>query len=140
MNERSELNRPPFDHTLLSVVLPVYNEARAVAILAARIAEVLGPCAVQYEIIFVDDGSEDDGPRILDQLAASNDKIKVVHLSRNFGHQAAVQAGLAHAGGDAVVLMDSDMQDDPEAIPRFLAAWREGYDVVYAVRAQRKEV
>ncbi len=139
MNDRSESIRPACQDTLLSVVLPVYNEARAIPILAARIAEVLNPHPVQYEIIFVDDGSNDDSPRILDQLAASSDQIRVVHLSRNFGHQAAVQAGLAHARGDVLVLMDSDLQDDPAAIPRFLAAWHEGYDVVYALRTQRKE-
>ncbi|MBU4272048.1 MAG: glycosyltransferase family 2 protein [Planctomycetes bacterium] len=139
MNNQTESIRPPCEETLLSVVLPVYNEARAIPILTARIAEVLNPYTMQYEIVFVDDGSGDESPRILDQLAASSDKIRVVHLSRNFGHQAAVQAGLAHARGNVVVLMDSDMQDDPAAIPRFMAVWCEGYDVVYAVRVQRKE-
>ena len=123
----------------MSVVLPVYNEAEVLPVLAARIAEALNPCPMRYEIIFVNDGSRDESPQVLDQLAAASDQVRVVHLSRNFGHQAAVQAGLAHARGDAVVLMDSDMQDAPEAIPRFLAAWRAGYDVVYAVRTQRKE-
>ena len=121
-------------------MLPVYNEAQVLPILAARIADVLNACPVQYEIIFVDDGSRDQSPQILDQLAAASDRVRVVHLSRNFGHQAAVQAGLAHARGDAVVLMDSDMQDAPEAIPRFLAEWRAGYDVVYAVRTGAKRI
>jgi len=76
---------------------------------------------------------------VLDQLAAASDRVRVIHLSRNFGHQSAVQAGLAHARGDAVVLMDSDLQDAPEAIPRFFAEWQAGYDVVYALRTQRKE-
>ncbi len=124
---------------LLSVVLPVYNEARALPVLTARIAAVLAPLPLRYEIVFVNDGSDDESLQVLDQLAATSDAVRVVHLSRNFGHQAAVQAGLAHARGNAVVLMDSDMQDAPEAIPRFLAAWREGYDVVYAVRTRRKE-
>ena len=108
-------------------------------VLAARIAATLGACPVKYEIVLVDDGSSDESPRMLDQLAASSDRVRVVHLSRNFGHQAAVQAGLAHARGNAIVLMDSDMQDAPEAIPRFLAAWRSGYDVIYAIRTGRKE-
>ncbi|MEN6451986.1 MAG: glycosyltransferase family 2 protein [Thermoguttaceae bacterium] len=125
--------------TRLSIVLPVYNEARALPVLAARIAAVVAPLPLRYEIIFVNDGSTDESLQVLDQLAASSDTVRVVHLSRNFGHQAAVQAGLAHASGDAVVLMDSDMQDAPEAIPRFFAAWLEGCDVVYAVRTQRKE-
>ena len=131
--------RPPLKKTLVSVVLPVYNEAQVLPILAARIDSVLSASPMKYEIVFVNDGSSDESPRILDHLATSCDRIRVVHLSRNFGHQAAVQAGLVHARGDAVVLMDSDMQDAPEAIPRFLAAWRSGYDVVYAVRTQRKE-
>jgi dolichol-phosphate mannosyltransferase len=124
---------------LLSVVLPVYNEAGALPVLAARIAEVIDSCGVRYEIVFVDDGSRDESPEVLDQLAAACPRIRVIHLSRNFGQQAAVQAGLAHASGEAVVLMDSDMQDAPEAIPQFLAQWRQGYEVVYAVRSQRKE-
>lgn len=139
MNDQNITVRPPCDKILLSVVLPVFNEARALPILAARIADSLDSCPMRYEIVFVNDGSSDESPAILDQLAASSDKIRVVHLSRNFGHQAAVQAGLAHARGDAVVLMDSDMQDDPETIPRFMAEWHEGYEVVYAVRAERKE-
>jgi dolichol-phosphate mannosyltransferase len=120
-------------------VLPVYNEAKALPILIARIDGALGSCPMEYEIVLVDDGSSDESPRILDHLAATSDRIRVVHLSRNFGHQAAVQAGLAHARGDAVVLMDSDMQDAPEAIPQFLAKWQAGYDVVYAIRTHRKE-
>ena len=77
--------------------------------------------------------------RLLDVLAAKNPEVRVIHFSRNFGHQAAVQAGLSHARGDAVVLMDSDLQDSPHAIGRFLVEWRAGYDVVYAVRVRRKE-
>jgi polyisoprenyl-phosphate glycosyltransferase len=125
--------------TCVSVVLPVYNEAKALPLLAARIAEVLGRSPLEYEIIFVNDGSRDETPQVLDQLALASEEIRVVHLSRNFGQQAAVHAGLAHARGDAVVLMDADMQDAPEALPQFLAAWREGCEVVYAVRADRKE-
>jgi polyisoprenyl-phosphate glycosyltransferase len=139
MTNRSEICRPLCEKTLVSVVLPVYNEAQVLPILAARIADVLSSCPMQYELIFVDDGSSDQSPQVLDQLAAASDQVRVVHLARNFGHQAAVQAGLAHARGDAVVLMDSDMQDAPDAIPRFLAKWSAGYDVVYAVRTQRKE-
>jgi polyisoprenyl-phosphate glycosyltransferase len=139
MIESPEVRRAESAETLVSVVLPVYNEAEVLPILTARLAEVLDGCRVRYEIIFVNDGSCDESPRVLDQLAAAGDRVRVVHLSRNFGHQAAVQAGLANAHGDAVVLMDSDMQDAPEAIPRFLAEWRAGYDVVYAIRTQRKE-
>lgn len=131
--------RPPPDETLLSIVLPVYNEAAVLPILSARIARALANCSGQYEVVFVDDGSTDAGGWILDLLCDSNPRIRVVHLSRNFGHQAAVQAGLAHARGDAIVLMDSDMQDSPEAIPRMVERWWAGFDVVYAVRTRRKE-
>ncbi len=124
---------------LVSIVLPVYNEAKVLPILTARIAAVMNSCPMEYEIILVNDGSRDESPQILDQLAAASDRLRIVHLSRNFGHQAAVHAGLVHARGDAIVLMDSDMQDAPEAIPRFLAEWQAGFDVVYAIRTQRKE-
>ena len=139
MNNLDYTPRPPCEETLLSVVLPVFNEARALSLLSAKIAEALNPCPMDYELIFIDDGSTDDSPQVLDRLAASSDRIRVIHLSRNFGHQAAVQAGLAYARGDAIVLMDSDMQDDPAAIPLFVAEWQDGYDVVYAVRSDRKE-
>jgi polyisoprenyl-phosphate glycosyltransferase len=135
----SHANRPPRDKLLVSVVLPVYNESQVLPIVAARVGDVLSSCGINYEIVFVNDGSSDQSGQILDQLAVSSEQVRVVHLSRNFGHQAAVQAGLVHARGDAVVLMDSDLQDAPEAIPRFLAKWWSGYDVVYALRAQRKE-
>ncbi len=124
---------------LISVVLPVYNEAGVLRELLQRVAAALTACAANYEIIFVDDGSSDQSPRVLNQLAAADRRVRVVHLSRNFGHQAAVQAGLVHSRGDAVVLMDSDLQDAPEAIGEFIARWLSGYDVVYAIRTERKE-
>ena len=135
----AEIQRSMNKQKLVSIVLPVYNEAKVLPILTSRIAAVMTSCPMEYEIILVNDGSRDESPQILDQLAAASDRLRVVHLSRNFGHQAAVQAGLVHARGDAIVLMDSDMQDAPEAIPRFLAEWQAGFDVVYAIRTQRKE-
>jgi len=128
-----------FGETLISVVLPVFNEAHVLHELLERLTRSLALCGADYEIIFVNDGSSDQSPQVLDRLAAENPRVRVIHLARNFGHQAAVQAGLAHTRGDAVVLMDSDLQDTPEAIPQFVAKWREGYQVVYAVRTQRKE-
>jgi len=124
---------------LLSVVLPVYNEMHVLEELTRRVGLAACQCAGGHEIIFVNDGSSDGSGPALDELAARNPSVRVIHLARNFGHQAAVQAGLAHASGDCVVLMDSDLQDVPEAIPNFVQKWREGFDVVYAVRCKRKE-
>ena len=139
MSDRATPDRRHGKDVLISVVLPVYNEAKVLATLLERVTESLAACDVRYEILFVDDGSSDASPQILDELAAAHAGVRVVHFVRNFGHQAAVQAGLVHARGDAVVLMDSDLQDAPEAIPQFVGKWREGYDVVYALRTQRKE-
>lgn len=123
----------------LSVVLPVYNEEAVLPGLCAQVRDAVTTCTADWEILFVNDGSTDRSGAVLDELAAGDDRIKVVHLSRNFGHQAALTSALAHARGDAVIVMDSDLQDDPAAIPRFVAAWREGWDVVYAIRTARKE-
>ena len=131
-------NRPPLSRALISVVLPVYNEAGALAEIVLGITKVLESVA-RFEIIFVNDGSRDDSPNILDSLAQHHPEVRVIHFSRNFGQQAAVQDGLCHARGDAVVLMDSDLQDAPEAIHEFLARWQDGYDVVYATRKSRQE-
>lgn len=132
-------SRPAPSDMQLSIVLPVYNEAAVLGRLLDSLDSAVRGCVGSYEIIFVNDGSHDDSPALLDQLAAEHPWVRVVHLSRNFGHQAAVQAGLAHARGDAVVLMDSDMQDAPTALPEFIRQWQAGYDVVYAVRVDRKE-
>jgi polyisoprenyl-phosphate glycosyltransferase len=139
MNEETTFCRGSTAETLISVVLPVYNEEGILPLLAAQLTRLLQHGSYDYEIIFVNDGSRDQSGRVLDELAASSRRIRVLHLSRNFGHQAAVQAGLAHARGDAVVIMDSDLQDDSEAIGEMINRWRDGYDVVYALRRNRKE-
>jgi len=140
MHHHDQQNRSTeVNDVLLSMVLPVYNERHVLAELIRRVGESAQRCGCRYEIVLVNDGSHDGSSELLDQLAAADARIKVLHLSRNFGHQAAVQAGLSHASGDAVVMMDSDLQDAPEAIPRFFAEWRQGYEVVYAVRTKRKE-
>ena len=131
--------RPPFHEVLVSIVLPVYNERQVLPELIEAIDRAMRSCAARWEAVFVDDGSTDASPEILDELAAQDERVRVVHLSRNFGHQAAVHAGLVFARGDVLVLMDSDLQDAPDAIPRFLFEWQAGYDVVYAVRTNRKE-
>jgi dolichol-phosphate mannosyltransferase len=121
---------------LLSVVAPVYNEEGIVEEFYARICAALD--GLPFEIVLVDDGSKDRTPILLDQLAANDPRVRVVFLSRNFGHQTALTAALDHARGDAVVMLDSDLQDPPELIPRMLDHWRAGCDVVYAVREHRE--
>lgn len=124
---------------VVSVVLPAYNEVAILRTLTERLVEVLCSSGYRFEIIFVNDGSEDGTAELLDAMASGDVRIKVVHLSRNFGHQSALLAGLQLAVGDAVIVMDSDMQDEPSAIPRLLAQWEAGYDVVYAIRSSREE-
>lgn len=122
---------------LVSVVVPAYDEGAAIEGLVAGVQRALA--GRRLEIVVVNDGSRDDSAAVLDRLAAGDSSLKVVHLSRNFGHQAALLAGLRHARGDAVIVMDADLQDDPAALPRFVSKWIEGYDVVYAIRVGRKE-
>ncbi len=122
---------------LLSVVIPVYNEAEALPILAPRLKDVLQQVGCPGEIVFVDDGSTDGSIEILNALASEDATIKVLHFSRNFGHQAAVTAGLDFALGDAVVVMDADMQDPPELIPEMLNLYHQGFEVVSAQRLTR---
>jgi polyisoprenyl-phosphate glycosyltransferase len=121
----------------LSIVLPVFNEEALLSELQRRLLAVLAPLGLSFEIVYVDDGSRDDSLARLTELARADGRVVVLSLSRNFGHQVALTAGLDHARGDAVVLMDSDLQDPPELIPELLARWREGLDVVYAQRRRR---
>ena len=128
--------------SLLSIVLPAYNEQEVLPLTYARFAamrESLEALGMDYELVFVDDGSVDSTPRLLDGLVADDRRVRVVHLTRNFGHQAAVSAGLSVARGDVVAIMDCDLQDPPELLPMMLAAWRDGNHVVYGVRKKRKE-
>jgi polyisoprenyl-phosphate glycosyltransferase len=120
---------------LLSVVAPMYNEEATAAAFCERVFAALE--GVPLELILVDDGSSDGTAKIVDDLAASDPRVRVVRLSRNFGHQTAITAGLDHARGDAVVMIDADLQDPPEVINDLLAKWSEGADVVYAVRQRR---
>ncbi|MCA9009197.1 MAG: glycosyltransferase family 2 protein [Planctomycetaceae bacterium] len=123
----------------ISVVLPVFNESAILQELNCRIITVLERTTPDFEIVYVNDGSSDGSRERLNNLARQDRRVVVVHLSRNFGHQPAVHAGLEHACGDVVVVMDSDLQDNPEAIPAFLNQWESGSDVVYAQRTTRKE-
>lgn len=123
----------------LSVVVPFYNEEENVPDLYRRLTDTLNGRGIPYLLYFVNDGSRDGTLDRLRSLAASDRRVRVLSFSRNFGHQISISAGLAHADGDAAVVMDSDLQDPPEIIPDLLARWAEGYDVVYAVRRKRKE-
>jgi dolichol-phosphate mannosyltransferase len=123
----------------VAIVLPVYNEKENLRPLTAKIQQSLNKLSINSEIIFVNDGSRDGSGEELDRMAATDRSIRVVHLSRNFGHSAAVRAGLDESNADAVILMDSDGQDDPLAIPRMIDRWLDGVQVVYAVRVARKE-
>ncbi len=130
---------PATDTPALSVVVPFYNELANLDSIHRRLVDSLEPLGISYELIFVDDGSRDGTSEHLDDLHETDSNVVVIHLSRNFGHQPAVSAGLDHSRGRAVVVMDGDLQDPPEVIPQFLDRWRDGFDVVYAVRRRRKE-
>jgi len=123
----------------VSVVVPVLNEAAVLPELIQRLRRVLEETGDSYEIVFVDDGSDDDTPVLLAKSAQADPRVRAVRLSRRFGQQIAASAGLDRARGDVVVLMDGDLQDPPEVIPKLLAKWHEGYEVVYAVKVARKE-
>lgn len=123
--------------TLLSVVVPCFNEEEVLRETHRRLLNGLGPLDIELEIVYVDDGSMDDTGTILHELSANDPRVRVVRFARNFGHQIAVTAGIDHSRGDAVVLIDADLQDPPEVIPRMVELWREGFQVVYGVRGHR---
>ncbi len=133
------LPRPDLASAKVSVVIPIFNEEETLEALVKRLIEVLESLAGDYEVIFVDDGSRDRSLSMLREFRANNERIKVIALSRNFGHQTAISCGLDCATGDAVIAMDGDLQDPPEILPELTQRWREGYEVVYAVRRERKE-
>jgi len=123
----------------VSVVIPIYDEEECIDILYDRLTAALGELEADYEIIFVNDGSHDASLDMLTALHQTDARVVVVNLSRNFGHQPAISAGLAEADGDCVVIMDGDLQDPPEVIPDLVAKWREGNMVVLAYRRSRRE-
>jgi dolichol-phosphate mannosyltransferase len=123
----------------ISVVVPVFNEAEGIQLFNERLTGVLKNIEqVSYEVVYVDDGSSDDSLEKLHRFALQNNRVKIIKLSRNFGHQIALTAGLDYAQGDAVVFIDSDLQDPPELIPQMVEKWQEGFDVVYARRLKRE--
>jgi dolichol-phosphate mannosyltransferase len=125
---------------LLSVVVPVYNEEAVIEALHSRLLQVLSPSIELFEIVFVNDGSRDATAAMIDAICKSDPRFKALHFSRNFGHQAAVTAGLHAVTGNVIVVIDADLQDPPELIHDMLAKWRDGYDVVYAQKMRRKGV
>lgn len=120
-----------------SVVIPIYNEEAVIRTSYARLTEVMRTLG-EYELIFVDDGSADGTLEILRAIAEADKRVKIVSFSRNFGQQEAVSAGLAEASGDAVIIIDADMQDPPEVIPDMVKLWEQGADVVYGKRMKRQ--
>ena len=123
---------------VLSVVVPVYNEEVVVFESYKRLKEVLESLHEAYELIFVNDGSRDATPDIVRSICEADSTVHFIDFARNFGHQTAITAGMDYASGEAVVVIDADLQDPPEVIPAMIAKWREGYDVVYGKRAERK--
>ena len=123
----------------ISIVAPAYNEEELIGEFVRRVTAALEPAQVEFEIVIVDDGSRDETFARIEALHAADPRVKGVRLSRNFGQEAAVQAGLAVAEGDGVVLMDSDLQDPPELLPEMIGKWKEGFHVVVAQRSRRGE-
>ena len=130
------LARPP--KPLISLVVPVFNEEESVDVYVQTTRGILEAERLDFEIIFINDGSHDATLQRLMALAEADKRIRVINLSRNFGKERALTAGIDHAVGDVLVPMDVDLQDPPEVIPEFLEKWREGYDVVYGIRSCRK--
>ena len=122
----------------LSIIVPIYNEEAVIPELYKRITGVMDEIGASWELVCINDGSRDRSVEMLLELRRADPRIKLVDFSRNFGHQIAITAGLDYAEGDAAVIIDADLQDPPEVIAEMLARWREGYEVVYAVRADRQ--
>lgn len=121
-----------------SVIIPAYNEEEVIAESYRRLTDVMKKSGGEYELIFVNDGSRDKTADILKEIASKDSAVKILDFSRNFGHQVAISAGLDYATGDAVAVIDADLQDPPEVILQMIEKWREGYDVIYGKRSKRK--
>jgi glycosyltransferase involved in cell wall biosynthesis len=123
----------------ISVVVPIYNEEETLDRLLERLVPAMESIGCDWEVLFVNDGSSDRSEAMLRAYHERDPRLKVLNFSRNFGHQVAVTCGLDYAVGDAVIVMDGDLQDPPEVLPALVERWRDGYEVVYAIRQQRKE-
>ena len=133
-----EMQRSARPHPTFSIIAPVHNEEAVLPELYRRVCVVMDSTGEPWELVLVDDGSRDHSAQVIQQLHTQDDRVNGLSLSRNFGFQVAVTAGLDVARGDAVLLIDADLQDPPEVIPEMIAKWREGYDVVYGVRGERE--
>ena len=123
---------------IFSIIAPIYNEVDNLPVLYSRVSEVMNGTEEAWELILVDDGSKDGSNEVIRKLASADERVRPVIFARNFGHQIAVTAGLDYSRGDAVIIIDADLQDPPEVIHDLIAKWREGYEVVYAVRKERE--
>lgn len=123
---------------VISVIAPIYNESATLPEFYRRVRQVLDSLHESWELVLVDDGSKDESANMIRELAAKDSRVRPVIFARNFGHQVAVTAGLDFSRGDAVVIIDSDLQDPPEVIPSLVEKWRQGYEVVFAVRTERE--
>ncbi len=121
----------------ISIVAPAYNEEEVLPEFYRRVRDVMDHLGEPWELILINDGSQDNTLAVMRELHAKDPRVKIISFSRNFGHQLAITAGLDYARGDAVVIIDADLQDPPEVIPELVEKWREGYDVVYAIRKER---
>lgn len=137
LNREPAARRPFAGVPVLSIVVPCMNEEAVLFETHQKLVEVLHRARISFELVYVDDGSTDSTPSILRALQQQDARVRVIRFSRNFGHQIAITAGLEHAGGDAVVVIDADLQDPPEVIIEFLKKWEEGHEVVYGVRTER---
>ncbi|MGE5613476.1 MAG: glycosyltransferase [Bacillota bacterium] len=126
------------ENVLYSVVVPVYNEEAVIAETYRRLSRVMASLGEEYEIIFVNDGSRDNTLELAKEICDKDKRVKLISFSRNFGHQAAITAGMKHSSGDAVIVIDADLQDPPEVIPDMIRKWKEGYNVVYGRRIKRE--
>lgn len=139
MNAQSISLEPLTDeHPIYSIVAPVFNEAETLPHFYERVIKVMEGLGEPFEIVLINDGSRDKTYSILQEIHAKDARVRVIDFSRNFGHQIAISAGLDYAQGDAVIVLDSDLQDPPEVVPDLIARWRDGAEVVYAQRAKRK--
>ena len=123
---------------IISIIAPIFNESGNIPELHRRVSETMNASGDEWELLFVDDGSTDGSTDMIRRLAQDDYHVRPVIFARNFGHQIAVTAGMDYSRGQAVVIIDSDLQDPPEVIPDLIAKWREGFEVVYAVRAERE--